>query len=122
MSISEPQKEDELNISYVDKIIKMTAGNTLIARCILFEDETFDKLPYLTMHSPMEVWVDYDGERHLTKWIPESQDDIFILPSSRVLNISTPEKMIGIQYNNGFVFDGDEHAGFTTDLIADIIH
>lgn len=116
-----PETLPEVDIQYVDKIIKLVDGSMLIARLLMLE-EGADPID-LYVHSPMEIWYDYEENVELHAWIKHSDDLVYTIPIMNVVNISTPERLLGIKYANGFTFEGDEHSDFTTDLtVPDVVH
>ena len=109
-------EDTEIDINYVDKIIKLDDGTTLIGRVLIFEDDDQDD-DNLHVHSPMLLWYEYDEvEVKFQKWVLESDDLIYAVPLHKVMNISTPERIVGIKYASGFTFDDDLYPDFSSDI------
>lgn len=115
-----PETQEDVDIQYIDKIIKLLDGSLLIARVLILDEEDVGNI---YVHSPMEIWYDYEENVELHAWIKHSDDLVYTIPMMNVINISTPERLLGIKYANGFTFEGDEHSDFTTDLtVPEVVH
>lgn len=115
-----PEKQEDVDIQYIDKIIKLLDGSLLIARVLILDEEDVGNI---YVHSPMEIWYDYEENIELQAWIQHSDDIVYTIPMMNVVNISTPARLLGIKYANRFTFEGNEHSDFTTDLnVPEVVH
>jgi hypothetical protein len=105
---------EEVEITYSDKIFTLIGNVTLIGRII--EVDSKEAEDNFFVHSPMEILYDYEGDAHLRKWITHSDDEIYNIPANHVINVSTPERMLGAKYANGFIFE-EEHREFFNNII-----
>lgn len=108
---------EEDDISYVDKLITLENGSILIGRVLI--DPKFSKEQSISIYRPFEIYDD-NVQVYMRKWVPAAVDDIYQIPTIKIINISNPTKdfvdyfneIVTQEYNNSYFTDninvGDE--------------
>jgi len=87
------------DVPHQDKLILLDNGSLLITRVL-----TKAELPnptFICVYRPFEVFNDMDtGEVLFRDWIPESIDEFFYVPVTKIINVSQPDPYFLITYHN----------------------
>lgn len=87
--IQQPKEHDQLK--YVDRLIVLNNTSTLIARLLV--DEKYKVENAVAVYRPLQIFNE-DHDVFMRKWIPSSNDDVFIIPMSQILTMASPNPMI----------------------------
>lgn len=74
-------------IKYVDKVITLANGSTLVGRLLTDEKYASDNL--VAVYRPMEVTHNSE-DMFLRQWIAASSDIVYFIPISLILNVANP--------------------------------
>lgn len=94
MNIEQPKENQELH--YIDKILVLNNGATILARILVDEQYKIDGA--IAIFRPMEI-VDAITEVYIKKWVVGTSDDVLTIPISKITNISNPDKVFSEAYN-----------------------
>lgn len=84
------QPEEGAKLKYVDKLLILDNGVTLLARILI--DEKFRMAEALAVYRPMQILSDAD-DIWMRKWIPSSIDDVYPIPLSKITTMANPSPM-----------------------------
>lgn len=88
MNVEQPKEKEQLR--YVDKLVMLDNGSLLIGR-ILIDDKY--KIPEaIAVYRPMQI-LRSETDVFMRKWIPPSQDDVFMIPMARILTMTNPNSI-----------------------------
>lgn len=98
--VREKESEEHPTVKYADKLIHLDNGALLIGRVIINHDRPEQ---FVYVYRPVEIQLDDMGSAHMHPWIPESSDDFYFIPTSKVLNVSNPRPEFQQAYHSGYL-------------------
>lgn len=73
----------------VAKLIKLNDTSLLVCRVL---PSTQPDPVFVSMWKPYETFNNYQtGQVYIRPWIPESDDEVFLIPVTRITNVSNPD-------------------------------
>lgn len=96
----EELNDDDKEIIFTDRIIKLLDGTLLIGRLIM--DKERDNENFIYVYIPLEIIIDEGGSVFLEHWIPMSKDTVYTIQVKNLINLSRPDDELSERYNSGF--------------------
>lgn len=86
-------------VPHHDKLILLDNASLLITRVLVPKKNM--ETNFICMYKPLEIFNDMEsGEVMVREWIPESIDEFFYLPVSKIVNVSNPDPHFRKVYND----------------------
>ena len=82
----------------VEKLILLETDEILIGKVIMNHEHNES---LVLIYRPVAIIQDNDGTT-LRPWIPESKDDVFFIPLTKILNVSNPKDDYVKAYHKAF--------------------
>lgn len=89
MNVEQPKNSERLK--YVDRLIMLNNSATLIGRVLI--DDKYKVENAVAVYRPLQIFNE-EHDVFMRKWIPPSQDDVFIIPMAQILTMATPNPLI----------------------------
>jgi hypothetical protein len=121
-------EKEELKITFLDKVVKLSNGTTIMGRLILNPERDNENFIYII--NPIELSVNMDGSGWTWRsWLPFSKSSIITIPVTKLLCVTEPNEDVLMEYIDNILNLNEEDTDESDDVLinslppaSDLIH